>query len=100
MIGTVLVVVAGWLRHKLAALVIVVASIAVQIFFVLPQVAENRRLLGLPQADLSITITLITIEMLVAGTFFYFVGSGLRWLRDRTKKARKGRSDPTSERAQ
>jgi hypothetical protein len=85
MIGTVLVIIAGWFHHKVAALLIVAASIAIQVFLVLPQVTENRRLLGLPQSDLSAFIALTTVELLFAGAFFYFVGYGLRWLRDRAK---------------
>ncbi len=89
MIGTILIIFAGWFRNKIAALVIAAASIVIQLFVVLPQVSENRRLLGLPHADPSAFIALTAAESLIAGLFFYFVGSGLRWLRDRAKKSEK-----------
>ena len=86
MIGTVLLLVAGWYRSKLWAAVTILASFGLQVGIALPSINENRRLMGLPQTDLAGTAAYILIQCIVVGLIFYFIGFGARWLWDKRKR--------------
>jgi hypothetical protein len=95
MIGTILMIFAGWFRNKIAAFVIIAAVIALQAFVVIPGLKQQHSLFeGLsggvpgPRPESHGTLLVIAVvEAVVLGLIFYFIGSGLRALRDRRRRS-------------
>jgi hypothetical protein len=82
MIGTLAVIIAGWYRHKLAAIGIVVLSFVVTI-----KGGWSERLYDDAPADyLFEFLTEKVTGLVIAGIIFYFIGSGMRALRDKWRE--------------
>lgn len=80
MLGTVLLLIAGWFRNWIAAAIIAALSFAAQLAFVLPRVTEQRQLLGLQQVDMASVVGTIAVQVAALGLAFYFAGYGARRL--------------------
>lgn len=85
MLVCLLAVIAGWYRHRLAALGVLISAFAIQVAIVAPNYSEHERLLRPQQYDLPTVILLTIIKLLVLVLIFYLIGSGLRSLKDRRK---------------
>ncbi len=87
MLVCLLAVIAGWYRHRLAAIGVLLLALAVQAAFIVPNYSEHERLLRPQQYDLLPLLVMTFVKFLVLVSVFYFIGSGVRLLRDRRKQS-------------
>jgi hypothetical protein len=72
MIATLLIIVAGWFRHKLAAIGIFVAAMAIHVIFIEPRLSQD-----LPLQDERASLIYSTIILAVLSLIFYGFGAGI-----------------------
>lgn len=73
MIATLLIIVAGWFRHRMAAVGIFVAAMAIHMIFIEPGLSKD-----LPQQDARSGLIYSTIILAVLSLIFYGFGAGMR----------------------
>jgi len=73
MIATLLIIVAGWFRHKLAAVGIFIAAMAIHVIFIEPRLSQD-----LPQQDARASLVYSAIILAVLSLIFYGFGAGVR----------------------
>jgi len=86
MITAVLMIYAGWKRSWKVALGISLLSLAIQVFIVVPQVVENRQLLGLGGESQNIRYFGALIEVFIGAVIWFVVGYTASAIRNRVKR--------------
>ena len=86
-------IVAGWRRSWKIALAVFLFSLAVQVFIVVPKVAENQQLLGVGAGDQGLNFLAALIDVSIGAAIWFAVGYGLssirNWLKRRKEKSPK-----------
>lgn len=86
MLVCLLAVIAGWYRHRLAAVGVLLLALVVQAAFIVPKYSGHERLLRPQQYDLVPLLLMTFVKALVLVSVFYLIGIGIRSLRDRRKQ--------------
>ncbi|MDB5534150.1 MAG: hypothetical protein JWO28_2465 [Hyphomicrobiales bacterium] len=73
MIVSLLIIVAGWFRQRLAAVGIFIAAMAIHMIFIEPELAKD-----LPQQDGRSSLIYSAIILAVLSLIFYGFGAGMR----------------------
>ena len=91
--AAILMIYAGWRRSWKVALGVFLFSLSIQVFYVVPKVAENRRLLGLGVGGEAAGYLGALIDVSIGAVIWFAIGYGLSSIRNWIKRRRARVSD-------